>query len=120
MARDLRVSFRLGGEADLLTYGPEELLGTKVRALYQRKKARDLFDLSATISRLPHLDTQAVVDCFLRYMEHDGLRVTRAQFEANLAEKTADDAFLRDVPPLLASGITYDPPRPAPWLSPGR
>jgi predicted nucleotidyltransferase component of viral defense system len=99
------------GEADLLTYGLEELLGTKLRALYQRKRGRDLFDLSAAISSLSRLDTQAVVDCFLRYMEHDGLRVTRTQFEANLAEKMADDAFLRDVPPLLASGITYDPPR---------
>jgi len=44
-------------------------------------------------------------------MEHDGLQVTRTQFESNLAEKMADDAFLRDVPPLLASGITYDPHR---------
>ena len=99
------------GEADLLTYSPEELLGTKVRALYQRKKGRDLFDLSGALSNLPQLDTQAVIDCFQRYMEHDGLRVTRTQFEENLAEKMADDAFLRDVPPLLASGITYDPHR---------
>lgn len=97
------------GEADLLTYGPEELLGTKVRALYQRKKGRDLFDLSETLSNLSGLDTQAVVDCFLRYMEHDGLRITRTQFESNLAEKLADNVFLRDVPPLLASGASYDP-----------
>ena len=27
------------------TYQLDELLGTKVRALYQRKKGRDLFDL---------------------------------------------------------------------------
>ncbi|MBE0564353.1 MAG: nucleotidyl transferase AbiEii/AbiGii toxin family protein [Krumholzibacteria bacterium] len=97
------------GEAELLTYGPEELLGTKVRALYQRRKGRDLFDLSEALSRIPDLDTQAVVDCFLRYMEHDGLRVTRTQFELNLAAKMDDDVFLRDVPPLLASGISYEP-----------
>ncbi len=97
------------GEADLLTFGLEELLGTKVRALYQRKKGRDLFDLSEALSSLPNLDTQAVVDCFLRYLEHDGLWVTRTQFEQNLAEKAADDVFLRDVPPLLASGTSYDP-----------
>lgn len=96
------------GEADLLTYGPEELLGTKVRALYQRKKGRDLFDLSEALSSMPNLDTQAVVDCFLRYMEHDGLRVTRTQFELNLAQKMGDDVFLRDVQPLLASGTSYD------------
>ena len=99
------------GEADLLTYRPEELLGTKMRALYQRKKGRDLFDLSEAFSSMPGLDTQAVVDCFLRYMEHDGLRVTRTQFELNLAQKMDDDVFLRNVPPLLASGISYDPRR---------
>jgi predicted nucleotidyltransferase component of viral defense system len=99
------------GEADLLTYGPEELLGTKVRALYQRKKGRDLFDLSEALSSMPGLDTQAVVDCFLRYMEHDGLRVTRTQFELNLAQKMDDDVFLRDVQPLLASGTSWNPRR---------
>ncbi len=97
--------------ADLLTFAPEELLGTKVRALYQRKKGRDLFDLSETLSRLPDLDTQAIIDCFLRYLEHDGLRVSRAEFERNLVEKMDDDLFLRDVPPLLAAGISYDPQR---------
>jgi predicted nucleotidyltransferase component of viral defense system len=97
------------GEADLLTYQPEELLATKVRALYQRRKGRDLFDLSEALSSMPSLDTQAVVNCFLHYMEHDGLRITRTQFALNLAQKMDDDVFLRDVQPLLASGIPYDP-----------
>src|SRR5690606_25421173 len=33
------------GEAKIRTYNINELLGTKLRALYQRKKGRDLFDL---------------------------------------------------------------------------
>jgi predicted nucleotidyltransferase component of viral defense system len=33
------------GECDITTYEFEELLGTKLRALYQRKKGRDLYDL---------------------------------------------------------------------------
>lgn len=33
------------GEAGVPTYELDELLGTKLRALYQRKKGRDLFDL---------------------------------------------------------------------------
>ncbi len=37
------------GEADVLTFAPEELLGTKLRALYQRAKGRDLFDLSQAL-----------------------------------------------------------------------
>ena len=32
------------GESDIITYTKEELLATKMRALYQRKKGRDLFD----------------------------------------------------------------------------
>ena len=33
------------GECSLTGYELEELLGTKMRALYQRRKGRDLFDL---------------------------------------------------------------------------
>lgn len=44
------------GEAVLLTYSLEELLSTKLRALYQRKEGRDLFDLAAALVRRPELD----------------------------------------------------------------
>jgi predicted nucleotidyltransferase component of viral defense system len=39
------------GAADVRTYELDELLGTKLRALYQRKKGRDLFDLGLALSR---------------------------------------------------------------------
>lgn len=35
----------INGEAEIRTYQLEELLGIKLRALFQRKKGRDLFDL---------------------------------------------------------------------------
>jgi len=41
------------GSASILTYHLDELLGTKVRALYQRKKGRDLFDLWAAFTTPP-------------------------------------------------------------------
>lgn len=97
------------GAAEVLTYEPEELLGTKLRALYQRKKGRDLFDLSEALTRLAGLDAEKIVACFLRYLENDGRRVTRAELEENLAEKIADKVFLGDVPPLLALGVPFDP-----------
>lgn len=34
-----------GGSCKLMAFEAEEMLGTKLRALYQRKKGRDLFDL---------------------------------------------------------------------------
>lgn len=97
------------GAADVLTYELEELLGTKLRALYQRKKGRDLFDLSEALTRLAGLDPEKVVACFVRYLENDERRITRTEFEENLAEKIRDPVFLSDVPPLLAAGVSFDP-----------
>lgn len=77
------------GEAELITYSLEELLGTKLRALYQRKQGRDLFDLAIAFKKAPKLDPKRVVTSFLNYIEHQGLRISRAEFEANMAEKNA-------------------------------
>jgi len=90
------------GASDVTTYELEELLATKLRAFYQRKKGRDLFDLSTAIDRFPALDTGKVVRCFQHYMEMSGARVSRAEFEANVAEKLSDPVFHADVAPLLA------------------
>ena len=37
-----------------------------------------------------------------------GLRVSRAEFEANLHEKLSDSSFLNDTAPLLAPGVPWD------------
>ena len=92
------------GSATVLTYELEELLGTKMRALFQRKKGRDLYDLAMALKHFKKLDLIKTVHCFQRYMEHDKATVTRAQFEANLAEKLADPAFHQDIHPLLTQG----------------
>ena len=96
------------GSAELLTYAIEELLATKVRALYQRSKGRDLYDLAASLERFPGMDKARLVECFERYMEHEGHRVSRAEFEANMDAKMRDPEFNGDIGPLLA-GVTYDP-----------
>jgi len=90
------------GQAEVVTYALEELLGTKLRAFYQRKKGRDLFDLAVSLERHPELDAGKTADCFQRYMENMGASVSRAEFEANLAEKLNDPAFHSDIAPLLA------------------
>jgi len=95
------------GEAEIAVYQLDELLGTKLRALYQRKKGRDLFDLAFAFSDY-EINADRVVQCFLRYMEHDGNAVSRAQFEANLAAKAQDRAFIEDIEPLLAPGVAWD------------
>ncbi len=95
------------GEAPIKTYQLDELMGTKLRALYQRKKGRDLFDLW-TAQRLAQLDPDRVIACFKRYLDEGGQRVPRAEFEANLASKLADTAFTQDIEPLLAPTIAWD------------
>jgi predicted nucleotidyltransferase component of viral defense system len=99
-----------GGEAEVATYEIEELLGTKLRALYQRRKGRDLFDLWLSINRaLP--DPEKVIACFVQYMRREGHAVSRAQFEQNLHGKQTDPTFLSDTRPLLQVGLDYEPDR---------
>lgn len=95
------------GAADLRTFEPEELLGTKLRALYQRRKGRDLFDLASALRSL-ELNDQRIVDCCLHYLGEEDLSVSRAEFEANLAAKMTEPAFVEDVLPLLGSAAEYD------------
>jgi len=95
------------GTATVTTYDLNELLATKLRALYQRKKGRDLYDLWRALTDLD-VDTEAVVSCFQAYMDRSSVAVTRAMYEANLAEKLASRVFRNDVVPLLGSSETYD------------
>ena len=95
------------GEANVTTYQLDELMGTKLRALYQRRKGRDLFDLWLCLSR-GLLDRDQVVACFAAYMKHEKRRISRAEFERSLFEKESAPAFLDDIRPLLTAGIGYD------------
>ena len=95
------------GDTTILTYQLDELLGTKVRALYQRKKGRDLFDLWKAFTCAEVVPEQ-IIGCFLKYMEHEGHRVSRAEFEKNLSEKFSDPRFLEDIAPLLVKNSGWD------------
>src|SRR4029453_7790168 len=65
------------GKADIRTFALDELLSTKLRALYQRKKGRDLFD-PWLCKTLLDVDPAKVVDGFIQYMERKGQKVSRA------------------------------------------
>ena len=95
------------GSVSIPTYQLDELLGTKVRALYQRKKGRDLFDLWAAFNTT-NAQPQKVINCFLHYMENEGHKVSRAEFEKNLSEKLNDQNFIRDIEPLIIADTGYD------------
>ena len=55
------------GECEITTYRLNELLGTKLRALYQRKKGRDLFDLYVALTKA-EVDVNELMRCYHRYM----------------------------------------------------
>jgi len=91
------------GSTDVTTYCGEEILGTKLRALYQRNKSRDLYDLARALEFLS-LNPQKIIFCFQRYMDAMNLRVSRAEFEKNLYEKKNLISFEKDIIPLLPNG----------------
>lgn len=95
------------GDSQIVTFAHNELMGTKMRALYQRRRGRDLFDLWLCLDR-GLIDPPAVVNCFLEYMRREQNDVTRAQYERNLFDKERDSAFLTDMGPLLRPGLSYD------------
>ncbi|MBF0107221.1 MAG: nucleotidyl transferase AbiEii/AbiGii toxin family protein [Deltaproteobacteria bacterium] len=95
------------GEAEVVTFEFEELLATKLRALYQRRKGRDLFDL--WISRDLNPNFERVVDVFGAYMKAEGKSISRMQFIENLRNKMQMPVFVNDIKPLIRSGVNYDP-----------
>ena len=95
------------GSCDIVTYSLDELLGTKLRALYQRKKGRDLFDLATALDNAA-LDPERVIIAFSEYMKRDGNHVTRALFERNMTDKLQDPRFDADIAPLLAPDCLWN------------
>ena len=92
------------GDAEVTTFDLNELFGTKLRALFQRKKGRDLFDLWLALEGGTIQPTR-VLACFERYLAESGLRVSRAQFEENLHQKGNDQAFRTDIEPLIRPNL---------------
>ena len=86
-----------------------ELLGTKMRALYQRKKGRDLFDLYVGLTE-GQCDADEIIQCYNRYMAFVVDKPpTYKQFVNNMETKMTDLEFLGDTIGLIRSDKAYDP-----------
>ncbi len=81
------------GAANVATFTLEELVATKIRALYQRRKGRDLFDLWLAIE---HGDAtpEGIAACFSPYWP-DGWSTALAR--ENLDAKVNDERFTTDL-----------------------
>lgn len=95
------------GHSAIPTFALDELLGTKMRALYQRRKGRDLFDLWLGLTQ-GGAKAVTVVDVFRKYVAAEGNTISRTEFEQNVARKMKHAGFLSDLPPLLRPGVAYD------------
>jgi predicted nucleotidyltransferase component of viral defense system len=102
--RDQTVSATLNG------FEIHEMLGTKLRALFQRKRGRDLFDLywALTVSPFP-VNPSEIIESFLFYMQQEGTIARRDEFIGILKGHLQDRGFLTDMNALLRTGISYDP-----------
>jgi predicted nucleotidyltransferase component of viral defense system len=94
------------GEALINTYTLEELLSTKLRALYQRNKGRDLFDLCYGLSS-EKVDTKKIIDSFKIYMDNQNLTVSKKEFRNNLDLKLQYSDFKDDITALVRPDIPY-------------
>jgi len=103
------------GGAALAVYSTSELLGTKLRALYQRRKGRDLFDLWHA-RRTEIMDASAMVETFRHYLKAEGRTISGQDFVDNLRSKMNHPGFLSDTAPLLRPGIRYDPVEAFQWF----
>ncbi|MDX1622298.1 MAG: nucleotidyl transferase AbiEii/AbiGii toxin family protein [Nitriliruptorales bacterium] len=88
------------GGADILTFDPCELVGTKFRALAQRRKGRDLSDLWLARRELG-LDDERLAAAADHYLEHEG--ITPGQLRARLAEHLEDQDFVNDLDELVVT-----------------
>jgi predicted nucleotidyltransferase component of viral defense system len=95
------------GNCEITTYTLEELLATKLRALYQRRKGRDLFDLWLGVSE-GKAGAGRIIHVFKKYMETEGQTVDSMRYEINLQEKLRHRGFLSDLNPLLPADAIYD------------
>lgn len=97
------------GKCGITTYRLEELLGTKLRALYQRRKGRDLFDIYQALLRFPDMDKEALLKCYTAYME-SAVNEPPSQkvYLQNIEAKMKEEEFLGDTKALIRLSEEYD------------
>ena len=97
------------GTCHITTYQLDELLGTKLRALYQRRKGRDLFDLYKALNNRD-VNADNIIKCYREYMDFVVDKPpTQKEFLLNMEAKIVDKEFLGDTKSLLRRNEIYNP-----------
>ena len=95
------------GKAIVPVYQLEELIATKIRALYQRRKGRDLFDLWDVLCN-QKIDIEKTMDIFREYNKRCESGITSKLFQTSLEEKLEHPDFLSDMERLLPMGSRWN------------
>lgn len=97
------------GACNITTFQLEEMLGTKIRALYQRRKGRDLYDMYKALT-LSNLNIDQIIACYKTYMNFVVKNPpTQKQYLQNMKLKMKDREFLDDTISLLSVHEKYNP-----------
>lgn len=97
------------GACNITTYRLEELMGTKLRALYQRRKGRDLYDMYKALVQVPGMDKEALLQCYHAYMAFVvNEPPTQRVYLQNMEAKMRDDEFIGDIAALIRPTEKYD------------
>ena len=97
------------GSCEATTFHLNELLATKFRAMYQRKKLRDLFDMDYAIQHA-NINRDDILRCWQKYMAlKDGEVPTQEEIIANMNAKLVDPDYLNDMQGILRPGVEFDP-----------
>ena len=95
------------GTADIITYEMDELMATKLRALYQRRKGRDLFDIWYVATN-ELINLNRVFDIFAKYCAYNDVQISREEFIKNLEQKKDNRDFHVDMSLLLPSKLHWN------------
>ncbi len=95
------------GSCEIITYELEELLATKLRALYQRRKGRDLFDLWHVCKNNP-VDINQVIEIFQKYCTNQKIYISKELFQNNMKQKRLNNDFQIDMNILLPHNTNWD------------
>lgn len=95
------------GKTHIVTYKLAELMATKLSALYQRSKGRDLFDLWL-VHRHNMIEVEDVLEVFKAYCHRISNHITRAMFEQSLEQKRNRPDFTSDIQPLLKPEVEWN------------
>jgi predicted nucleotidyltransferase component of viral defense system len=95
------------GQANIITYEMDELMATKLRALYQRRKGRDLFDVWYVAAQ-ELIDLSRVFNIFSKYCTYNDLKISGKEFIKNLDQKKDHHDFHMDMSPLLPSKLHWN------------